>query len=60
MTIEPLRDSFNVHCDSCDKCLEVDTPVFGAMVKAIKFKGWKFYKDKDDKWSHKCVACQEG
>lgn len=60
MTIEPLAGSFVVHCDSCPGYLEVDTPVFSALVKQIKFKGWKIYKDKDGKWSHKCVACQEG
>ena len=70
MTIEPLRDSFIVHCDSCDKCLEVDMSIkvfsnfsnsfkLDALARAIKFNNWKTYKDKSGKRSHKCPACQE-
>ncbi|HEC64516.1 MAG TPA: hypothetical protein ENI23_04410 [bacterium] len=60
MTIHPKRDSFTVHCDSCPEYFEVDSGDWHELKREIKFKNWLTYKDKNDKWSHKCPACQEG
>ena len=60
MTIQPKRNSFTVHCDTCKKYVDVDTPVLAVLERAIKFYNWKTYKDKSGKWSHQCPACQEG
>lgn len=60
MTIIPKKDSFTVQCDSCRECLEVDSSRLKDLGRALRIKQWKTYKDKEDKWSHKCVACQEG
>lgn len=61
MTIQPLRESFIVHCDTggCSNYLEIETLDFDELVKTLKFKNWKIYRDKNDIWSHKCPACQE-
>ena len=62
MTIQPLRESFIVHCDTrgCPNCFEVETTKFDELRNHIMARRWTFYKDKNDKWSHKCTACQEG
>ena len=60
MTIQPKRDSFTVHCDSCPEYFEVESTDFNEVVKSIKLNNWLTYKDKNDKWSHKCPVCQEG
>ena len=59
MTIEPRQDCFVVHCDTCPEYFIDETLEFDELIKMIKLKGWKLYKDENDKWSHKCPACQE-
>ena len=61
MTIEPRRDDFVVHCDSysCPEYIEVDSRVFTDAVREVKRRGWTFRKDKDGKWVHKCIICQD-
>ncbi len=62
MTISPLRESFVVHCDSdgCPEYLEVETLDFDELVKTMRLKNWKTYRDNHEIWTHKCSACQEG
>ena len=60
MTIQPKRNSFTVHCDTCKKYVDVDTSILAVLERTIKFYNWKTYKDKSGKWSHKCPTCQEG
>lgn len=64
MTIQPNRDSFTVHCDTCTAYLEVDAIDFNDVIKTMVFKGWKTVNkqicNKSGKVSHECPACQEG
>ncbi len=60
MTIQPNRDSFTVHCDSCEEKLEIKSGKAIDVHRKLQVKRWLLYKDKAGKWSHKCVACQEG
>jgi len=64
MTIQPKQSSFIVHCDTCTAYIEVDSPDVKDLMKAIKFRGWNTYEerncDKSGKWSHKCPVCEEG
>ena len=60
MTIQPKRNSFTVHCDTCPNYFDVEDLMFKYVVQEIRIKNWKTYQDKSGKWSHKCPACQEG
>jgi hypothetical protein len=59
MTIQDMGGRFVCDCDTCPEYLEVVSNHFADIVAEIKARGWKIYKDKNDKWSHKCIVCQE-
>ena len=62
MTIEPKQDSFIIHCDApkCSEYLEEKSHEFEDVIRLLKFKGWKTYKQKSGSRLVKCPACQEG
>jgi len=60
MTIDPKKDSFIIHCDTCPEYLSVDSIKFDDAITYIKLNNWITYKDKEGNWSQKCVACQKG
>lgn len=66
MTIEKMDEHFGylvvtyeVNCDFCSDSFEVEAEYFSEVIQELKDRGWKYFKDEKDEWTHKCPACQE-
>jgi len=62
MTIEKIDEAFGfvINCDFCPDYFEVDTEHFSEVTQALRDKEWKYFKDENGEWAHKCPVCQEG
>ena len=66
MTIEKLGEDFGfispvfqVNCDFCSNYFEVETEYFSKVISEMRDVGWKYFKDENNEWTHKCLDCQE-
>lgn len=60
MSIEQDDNRTFFVCDGCGVCEELEDVSFSHGWAELKQDGWRAYKDRHDRWNHKCPDCMSG